>query len=137
MKKYVKEFLKRGLIFAGFGPIVIGIVYWILSVCINVTFSGYEIFMGIISTYLIAFIQAGASVFNQIESWSVTKSIAFHLASIYIAYLGFYLLNSWIPFEWTVVLIFTASFLLIYFVIWFTVYFISRKFTKELNNKIA
>ena len=93
--------------------------------------------MGIISTYLIAFIQVGASVFNQIESWSVTKSIAFHLSSIYIAYLGFYLLNSWIPFEWAVVLIFTASFLLIYFVIWFTVYFISRKFTEELNKKIA
>ena len=32
MNCYVKEFLKRGLMFGGFGPIVAGIVYLILEI---------------------------------------------------------------------------------------------------------
>ena len=31
MNKYVKEFLHRGLIFAGFGPIIVAIIFLILS----------------------------------------------------------------------------------------------------------
>ena len=31
MNKYLKAFLHRGLIFGGFGPIVLGIVYWALD----------------------------------------------------------------------------------------------------------
>ena len=31
MNNYVKEFFKRGLMFSGFGPIIIGIVYLVLN----------------------------------------------------------------------------------------------------------
>ncbi len=136
MKKYVIEFLKRGLVFGGFGPIIMGIVFYVISLSNNISFSGGEVLLAIISTYLLAFIQAGASVFNQIESWSILKSLTFHLASIYLAYLSCYLINSWIPFHWFVVLIFTLVFLVTYFIIWFVVYFIVRKTTKNLNEKL-
>ena len=137
MKKYILEFLRRGMAFGGFGPIVMGIVYLIISLITDLKFSGVEIFSGIISTYILAFIHAGASVFNQIEHWSISKSVAFHLSFLYFAYLGCYLINSWIPFSWIVVLIFTLAFLLTYFIIWFIVYLITKKTTKEMNKKIA
>ena len=79
MNKYLKAFLHRGLIFGGFGPIVVGIIYLILSMTLDsFSVSGKEMFFAIISTYLLAFVHAGASVFNQIEEWPVTKSMFFH-----------------------------------------------------------
>jgi hypothetical protein len=69
-KGYFKAFLHRGLIFGGFGPIIVGIVFFVLSLTLeDFSLSGQEVFFAIISTYLLAFLQAGASIFNQIESW--------------------------------------------------------------------
>lgn len=135
--KWFKEFLKRGFAFAGLGPIIAGIVYLILSFAIkDFQLSGVQVFLAIISTYLLAFVQAGASAFNQIEGWSLAKSLGIHLLSIYLAYVFCYLVNSWIPFEPVVILIFTGAFLVTYFIIWFTVYLIIKKASKKLNSKL-
>ena len=41
MNPYVKRFLHRGLVFGGFGPLVMGIVYWCLSLTLgNIALSG-------------------------------------------------------------------------------------------------
>ncbi len=137
MNKYFKEFLHRGLIFAGFGPIIIGIIYAILERTLaDFSLSGTQVFLGIISIYLLAFVHAGASVFNQIEEWPIAKSLGFHLATLYLAYTACYLLNSWIPLKAQVILIYTAIFLAVYFVIWLTVYIAVRLSSKKLNAKI-
>jgi len=138
MKKYIKEFLLRGMMFGGFGPIILGIVYLVLSYTIDdFSLNGIEVFTAIISVYLLAFIHAGASIFNQIEGWGIAKSLLYHLSTLYIAYSLCYIINSWIPFEWIVLLIFTLIFLAVYFVVWFIVYFCvkttSKKFNKSLN----
>ena len=66
MNKYVKAFLHRGLIFGGFGPIVTAIVYFIISLAVeNVVLNSTQILTITISTYTLAFIHAGASVFNR------------------------------------------------------------------------
>lgn len=137
MNKYVKEFFKRGLVFGGFGPIIIGIIYWILSACTeDFEISGFEIFIGIISTYLLAFVQAGASVFNQIEHWSVPKSTLIHFLSLFAAYSLCYIGNTWIPFEPKVLLIFAVIFVSVYIVIWTTVFLSVRAASKKINAKI-
>ena len=134
MNKYIKSYFQRGLIFGGFGPLILGIVYFILSKSLNdFSLNGSEVLLGIISTYLLAFVQAGSSVFNQIEHWSLVKSLLCHFGSLYAVYVFFYVANSWIPFEWGVVGIFTAIFVVLYFVIWFTVYFITKSTGKKLN----
>ena len=138
MNKYLKEFLHRGLIFGGFGPIVLGIIFFILSKTIDdFSLDGSEVLLGIISTYLLAFVQAGVSVFNQIEHWSVPKSLLCHFGSLYAVYVFFYVVNSWIPFEWGVIGIFTAIFVVTYFIIWFTVYFIVKSTKKKLNSALG
>ena len=59
MNKYVKSFLHRGLIFAGFGPIIMGIIYLILSYTVkDFSLDGKDAFMAILSTYLLAFVHA-------------------------------------------------------------------------------
>ena len=137
MNKYVKQYLQRGLIFGGFGPIILGIVYAILEGGIpEFTISGGEILLGIISTYVIAFVQAGSSVFNQIEHWPLAKSLAIHLGSLYAVYSAAYLINTWIPFEPIVLLIFTAIFLAVYFSVWLTVYFSVKVTSKKMSKRL-
>lgn len=137
MNKYVKEFLTRGMAFGGFGPIVAGIIYLILSHTLpDFALSGTKVFWAIVSTYLLAFLQAGASVFNQIEHWPLAKSLLCHFLTIYIAYVSCYLLNTWIPFEPMVLVVFTAAFIALYFIIWSIVYFSVKAAEKKLNQNL-
>ena len=137
MNKYLKQFLLRGLIFGGFGPIVAGFVYFFISLSLNdFSLSGFEVLLVIISTYILAFVHAGASVFNQIEHWSTAKSLLFHMGALYIAYVLCYMVNSWIPFEPLVILIFTGIFIASYLIIWAIVYFCIKSTTKKFNKKI-
>lgn len=137
MNKYVKEFLLRGMMFGGFGPIIAGIVYFIISLCTeNFTLTGSEVLIGIVSIYILAFVHAGASVFNQIDNWPIAKSLLIHLATLYVSYVGCYLINSWIPFDWKVILIFTAIFIVTYLIIWFIVYLAVRNTSKRFNERL-
>ncbi len=135
---HLKNFILRGLMFGGFGPIVGGIVFAILEYAVpNFSLSGTEVFLAIVSTYILAFVQAGVSVFNQIESWPLPKTLLCHFSALYITYTLCYLLNSWIPFRWEVIGIFTGIFVITYLVIWFTVYLIVRSTEKKLNRKLG
>lgn len=137
MSKYVKEFFHRGLIFGGFGPIVLAIIYFILSHTVtDFAVTGGEACLAICSIYLLAFVQAGATVFNQIESWSVPKSLLCHFSLLYVAYVLCYVINTWIPFSFNVILIFTAIFVASFFAIWLIVYLVVRSVEKKLNAKI-
>lgn len=134
MKKYIKEFLLRGLMFGGFGPIILAIIYFIISEFDkNIIFTGREIFLGTVSVYILAFVHAGASVFNQIEEWGLNKSIGIHFSVLYFAYSFCYLLNTWIPFDLKVFLIFTGIFVAVYAVIWTIVYLCIRNSGKKIN----
>lgn len=137
MNKYVKEFIHRGLIFGGFGPIILGIIYAVIQAS-NTDFSldGRQCLVGIVSIYMLAFVQAGASVFNQIESFSLPKSLLCHLSCLYVIYVICYLINNWIPFNPTVLLIFTVIFLAVYFITWITVFTIVKITSKKLNEKL-
>ena len=137
MNKYLKKFLHRGMVFGGFGPIVVGMVYLILENTLD-SFSpgGGEVCMAIVSTYLLAFVHAGASVFNGIEEWGIAKAIGIHFATLYAAYTLCYLINSWIPFDLNVFLIYTAVFAGGYFAVWFAVVLTIKISTRKLNEKL-
>ena len=137
MNQYVKNYLFRGLMFGGFGPMVAGIVLWIVQLTgVEVVLTGGEVLLAVVSTYILAFVQAGSSVFNQIEGWPIAKSMGVHFLSLYVVYVACYLLNAWIPFAWEVIAIFTAIFIAVYLVIWITVYLIIKKTSKKLNKII-
>ena len=136
-KKDVIEFLKRGLMFGGFGPIIVGLVLFIISMTdSNFAIEGWQMFVAIISGYLIAFVQAGTTVFHTIEKWAPIKSALLQLVCLYVVYVGAYLINNWIPFDYKVVLIFTAIFIAAYFIIWLIVYLSIKMTAKKLNKTI-
>ena len=137
MNKHLKNFLHRGLIFGGLGPIILGIIFFCIDLGgTDLNLGGGDVLLAIVSTYLIAFVQAGASVFNQIEEWPITKSLLCHFSSIFAVYSFAYIVNAWIPFEPLVLLIFCLIFALIYFTVWITVYLCVRAHTKRLNSRL-
>lgn len=137
MNKYLKSFLYRGLIFAGFGPIVVGIIFAVLQNTVEgFSLSGAQVLLAIVSTYFLAFIQAGTTVFNQIEHWSTVKSMLCHFGSLYAAYSVCYVANSWIPFEPMVLVIFTCVFAAIFFGVWAIVYMSVRTASKKINKNL-
>lgn len=137
MNKYFKEFLRRGLAFGGFGPIIAAIIYLILSYTVkDFSLSGQQVFLSVISTYVLAFIHAGSSIFNQIEHWSIMRALFCHMSALYISYAGCYLINSWIPFDFIVLLIFTGIFVVGYLTIWGAVYFCIKNTSKKMNEKL-
>lgn len=135
MNKYIKEFLFRGFMFSGLGPIVFGIVALCLSKN-GIEMNGSQVFMGIISTYILAFVQAGVTVVEQIEEWSITKAAFIHLFVIYVIYTATYLVNSWIPLKKEIIAIFSACVIVGFIIIWLVAYLASNKTRRLLNDKI-
>ena len=123
--------------FSGFGPIVFGIIVLCISYFDSVAVhSARNIFIGIVTTYTIAFVQAGVTVFNQIEHWSVPKSMLCHFGLLYVVYSLSYIANSWIPFKAEVLVTFTVIFAVVFFVIWGIVYLCVRNTSKKINEKL-
>ena len=124
--------------FGGFGPIVLGVIFYIISLTVEgFSLTGSQVLLGIVSIYVLAFIQAGSSVFEQIEHWPVSKSLLCHFGLLYVTYSLCYLVNSWIPFEPLVLVIFTVIFTVAFFLIWGIVYLCVRAASRQLNEKIG
>ncbi|MBQ8254903.1 MAG: DUF3021 domain-containing protein [Clostridia bacterium] len=137
MNKYLKVFFLRGLMFGGFGPIILGVIYFVLQYSVkHFSLDGCQVFTAIISTYLLAFVQAGASVLNQIETRYPLLMTGAHLSVLYTSTLGAYLVNNWIPFRSEALVIFTAVFALGYAIIWLTVYLSVRSVSRKMNGKL-
>ena len=137
MKKFVLEFLRRGFIAAGVGPIVLAIVYLILqhSADIN-TLTVYEVCIGIFSLTTLAFIAGGMNAIYQIERLPLMPAILIHGGVLYIAYLGTYLINDWLDFGIIPIIVFTAVFVVGYIVIWAIIYSIIKTNTAKLNEML-
>ena len=137
MKKYVWEFIKRGLAAAWGGPVVLAIIYGSLGAAGAVeALTPYEVCLGILSVTLMAFIIAGMSVVYTVERLPLLSAILIHAGVLYLDYLLVYLLNSWIPRNWQAIGVFTGIFLVGYGLIWAVIYLCSRRKIRALNEKM-
>ena len=135
MKKFILEFLRRGLIAAGIGPIVLAIVYLILQQTGAVeTLSVNQVCIGIFSITALAFIAGGMNAIYQIERLPLMVAILIHGSILYIGYLGTYLLNDWLDFGTLPIIVFSTVFVVGYIIIWVIIYFIIKKNTAKLNK---
>ena len=137
MKKFVLEFLRRGFIASGIGPIVLAIVYLILkqSAAID-TLTVNQVCVGIFSLTALAFIAGGMNAIYQVERLPLMTAILIHGGVLYIGYLGTYLLNDWLDFGVIPIIVFTAIFVVGYIVIWAIIYSIVRRNTAKLNEML-
>ena len=137
MKKFVLEFVRRGLIATGLGPIVLAIVYLILkqSAAID-ALTVNQVCIGIFSLSVLAFIAGAMNTIYQVERLPLMTAILIHGAVLYIGYLGTYLLNDWLDFGVIPIIVFTAIFVVGYIVIWAIIYSIIRRNTAQLNEML-
>lgn len=137
MKKFWKEFLLRGLLCAGGGPLVLAIIYGILGVTGSVEyFSPREVCLGILSITLLAFIAAGMTAIYQMEQLPLPTMILLHGGALYIVYILTYLLNGWLLRQLKPILIFTGVFIAGYAVIWIIIYCVEKSKTEKLNKML-
>ena len=137
MKKFVLEFLRRGFIAAGIGPIVLAIIYLILQHSANTnTLSVNEVCIGIFSLTTLAFIAGGMNSIYQVERLPLMTAILIHGSVLYIGYLGTYLLNDWLDFGVIPIIVFTAIFVVGYIVIWAIIYSIIRRNAAKINEML-
>lgn len=92
-----------------------------------------QVCLGIFSLSALAFIAGGMNVIYQIERLPLMVAILIHGGVLYISYLGTYLLNDWLEWGVTPILVFSCIFLLGYLAIWAIIYFIIKKRTERLN----
>ena len=137
MKRFVSEFVRRGLIASGIGPIVLAIVYLVLkqSAAIN-TLSVDQVCVGIFSLTSLAFVAGGMNAIYQIERLPLMTAILIHGVVLYVGYLIAYLLNGWLELGMISIIVFTAIFVVGYVVIWAIIYSIIKKNTAKLNEML-
>lgn len=136
-KEYIFEFLKRGLMAAAGGPVVLAIVYGILGYAgVVESLTPQEVATGILTVTLMAFIAAGITMVYQVERLPLISAILLHAGVLYADYLMMYLLNSWIPRDLTAIGVFTAIFVVGYALVWLCIYLCIRSKTDDINKKL-
>ena len=135
MKKFLKEFLLRGLICAAGGPLVLAIIYGIWGAADTVeSLSPAEVSIGILTITLLAFIAAGMTAIYQMEQLPLPIMILIHGGALYIVYILTYLLNGWLVNQLTPILIFTGIFIAGYALIWLIIYLVEKARAEKLNK---
>ena len=137
MKKYLSQFLLRGLVAAGFGPVILAIIFGILDATGAVTsLAPGEVCLGILSITLMAFIAGAITGIYQVESLPLPSAILIHGGVLYLDYLIMYLLNDWIPHNASAIGTFSVVFVVGFAAVWAFIYLHSRRKTAQLNEKL-
>ena len=136
MKKCVLEFMKRGLMAAAGGPVLLAIIYGVLGATDTVAaLSPSEVCAGILSITVMAFVAAGITMIYTVESLPLPTAILSHAGVLYLDYLMVYLLNSWLP--RSAIGVFTAVFFVGFALVWLVIYLCIRAKTRALNEKMV
>ena len=137
MKKVALEFLRRGVMSCGVGPIILAVLYLILhhnGVVENVSVK--ELCVGIFSLSALAFVAGGINALYQLERLPLMAAILIHGSVLYVSYLMTYLVNGWLEWGRVPVLVFTGIFVVGYLVIWAVIYFVIKRKTTNLNKML-
>jgi hypothetical protein len=134
MKNIAKEFCRRGLAACGLGPLALAVLYLILQhngvvevLAVN------EVCVGIFSLSALAFVAGGMNAVYQIERLPLMVAISIHGGVLYVSYLLTYLVNDWLDWGTTPILVFTGIFAVGYLLIWAVIYSIIRRNTEKIN----
>ena len=135
MKQFSLEFLRRGLMACGLGPMVLAVLYLILQKSAALeTLSVHEVCTGIFSLTALAFIAGGINAIYQMERLPLMVAILIHGCVLYVCYLVTYLVNHWLELGKAPILVFSGAFIVGYFAIWAIIYAIIKRKTAKLNE---
>ena len=130
----MKEFIKRGLVAAWGGPVVLAIIF----LCIGTgDITLLQAARGILSITALAFIAGGITMIYTIDRLPLFPALLIHGGVLYVAYLTVYLLNGWLAKGYLPILIYTICFVVGYALIWLIIFTITRHKTKALNQALT
>ena len=130
MKRNVFEFVRRGLVACGFGPLVLAALYLLLQKQgVLHTLTVNEVCLGIVSLSVLAFIAGGMNVIYQVERLPLMWAILIHGGVLYASYLGTYLINGWLAWGMMPILAFSVIFATGYLAVWAVIYTVTKKNT--------
>lgn len=137
MKRNVFEFVRRGLVACGFGPLVLAALYLLLQKQgVLYTLTVNEVCLGIVSLSVLAFIAGGMNVIYQVERLPLMAAILIHGGVLYASYLGTHLINGWLEWGITPILAFSGIFTVGYLAVWAFIYTVTKKNTARLNEAL-
>ena len=135
MKRFALEFIRRGFVAMGIGPIVFAVLYLILQRHLGIQdLSVTKMCIGILSLSALAFIAGGMNAIYQIENLPLMVAILLHGCILYLGYLCAYLINGWLELGEIPILVFSGIFAVGYVVIWVVIYSIVKKNTQKINR---
>ena len=136
MKKFWLEFVKRGMMAAWGGPVILCIVWACLQKAgVVTTIDVNTVIMAVISSLIIAFVAAGISVVHQMEQLPKSMAVLIQMAVLYLDYLILYLLNGWLPVK--AIGIFTILFVVGFLIIWAIIYMTTRNIVNKINTQLS
>ena len=134
MKKHVLEFIRRGLVACGIGPVILAVIYLILQHNGMIdTLTVNEVCIGIFSLSALAFVAGAMNAIYQLERLPLMVAVLIHGAVLYLSYLGAYLLNGWLERGIAPVVVFSGIFAVGYLAIWAVIYSVIKKNTDRIN----
>ena len=137
MKKYILEFLRRGVTACGFGPMILAVLYLVLHrQGIVQVLTVREVCLGIFTLSALAFVAGGINMIYGIERLPLMLAILIHGGVLYASYLVTYLVNGWLDQGAVPILAFSGIFVVGYLGIWAIIYIVTRKNATKLNEKL-
>ena len=137
MKRHVLEFLRRGIVACGLGPLILAVLYMILQQqAVLQTLTVNEVCIGICSLTALAFIAGGMNCIYQVERLPLMVAVLIHGCVLYVSYLGTYLINGWLEWGTLPILVFTGIFITGYLIIWAIIYCVIKRNTDQINEKL-
>ena len=137
MKGFVLEFLRRGSMSCGIGPVALAILYVILHRNGDLdALSVDQVCVGILSITALAFVAGGINAIYRIDRLPLMPAILIHGSVLYICYLVTYLLNDWLKWSALPLMVFTVIFVIGYIIIWGVIYLITKNNTYKINKML-
>ena len=137
MKELMKVFVLKGMVACGFGPLILAVVYLILRQQAGIeTLTVNQVCMGIFTLTALAFIAGGMNVIYQVERLPLMMAIFIHGVVLYGSYMVTYLVNGWLEWGITPILVFTGIFIAGYLAIWAIIYTVNKRKTDRLNKML-
>ncbi len=145
-----KKILLRSLLGAPIGVTISLTITIIISLCSGggeyfpavqelIDWCGNEITAVILQTVcsmLIGAVYGGASVIWEIEKWSLTKQTLIHFAVFVLSFAPVSYLLNWMPHSLYGALCYAATFLILYVLIWVSIYFPMKAKIKKMNRQL-
>ena len=138
MRKFAAEFVKRGLMAAWGGPVVIAIIFASLGANgVMETMKVHEVCLGILSSTVLAFVAGGITAIYQVEQLPLPMAALIQAGVLYLDYLLVYLMNGWLQNQMVPILTFTVIFAAGYALIWLVIYQVIKRQTQKMNEKLT